>query len=190
VEHVVGLTGIGGQGVQLAARTLAEAAMLDGHRVQMFASYGGMMRGGNSDSYVVIADRAIVAPPMPGKVDAAVIMHHAYADDLWGRLRPAGLAVVNSSVVPHEPRHEAEATLINVDALHEASNVEAPMAASLVAIGVLVAHLGLASAASLIATAERVLPSYRSDAIEANRRALQRGVDLAGDTVARAGTDG
>ena len=52
--------------IQLAARTLAEAAIADGLRVQLFASYGGMMRGGNSDSFLVIADRDITLPPVVG----------------------------------------------------------------------------------------------------------------------------
>jgi Pyruvate/2-oxoacid:ferredoxin oxidoreductase gamma subunit len=63
-EREVLLTGIGGQGVQLAARVLAEAALVDGLEVQLFASYGGMMRGGNTDASVVISDQPIDAPPV------------------------------------------------------------------------------------------------------------------------------
>ena len=63
MERELLLTGIGGQGVQLAAQVLARAAIAEGRSVQMFGSYGGMMRGGNTEATVVIADGAIEAPP-------------------------------------------------------------------------------------------------------------------------------
>ena len=50
MERELLLTGIGGQGVQLAAQVLARAAIAEGRSVQMFGSYGGMMRGGNTEA--------------------------------------------------------------------------------------------------------------------------------------------
>src|SRR4051812_30733915 len=50
VEREVIATGIGGQGIQLAAEVLARAATAEGREVLMFGSYGGMMRGGNTDA--------------------------------------------------------------------------------------------------------------------------------------------
>ncbi len=99
VEREILLTGIGGQGIQLAARTLAEAAIADGRRVQLFASYGGMMRGGNSDSFLVIADDNISSPPVVGSAWAALVMHHEHAAAVWPKLRADSLAVINHSVV-------------------------------------------------------------------------------------------
>lgn len=184
----MGFTGIGGQGVQLAARTLAEAGLGEGRQVQMFASYGGMMRGGNSDSFVVVADDPIVSPPMPGRADSVLVMHHAYADDLWARLAPGGLAVVNSSVVEPGNRPAVDASIVEVRALDEATAIGAPMAASLVGLGALAASTGLVSAEALSAAAGRVLPSYRSEAADANRLALVTGFDLG--TAAPAATVG
>ena len=63
MERELLLTGIGGQGVQLAAQVLARAAIAEGREVQMFGSYGGMMRGGNTEATVVVADGPIEAPP-------------------------------------------------------------------------------------------------------------------------------
>ena len=56
MEREVLLTGIGGQGVQLAAQVLAHAALDEGRDVQLFGAYGGMMRGGNTDATLVVAD--------------------------------------------------------------------------------------------------------------------------------------
>src|SRR5690606_41928167 len=46
-EREVMWTGIGGQGVQLAATILARAATLEGREVMSLGTYGGTMRGGN-----------------------------------------------------------------------------------------------------------------------------------------------
>ena len=62
MERELMLTGIGGQGVQLAAQVLARAATLEGREVMLFGSYGGMMRGGNTDATLVVADGR---PPGP-----------------------------------------------------------------------------------------------------------------------------
>ena len=56
MERELLMSGIGGQGVQLAAEVLAPAAITDGLDVQVFGSYGGMMRGGNTEATVVLAD--------------------------------------------------------------------------------------------------------------------------------------
>ena len=62
-ERALLLTGIGGQGIQLAARTLAVAAVSDGLQAMVFGEYGGMMRGGNSDSTVVLGTERLLTPP-------------------------------------------------------------------------------------------------------------------------------
>ena len=63
-EHEVIFTGIGGQGIQLMAKILAEAATQEGKHVMLFGVYSGMMRGGSSESTVVIGDGEIEAPPI------------------------------------------------------------------------------------------------------------------------------
>ena len=60
-EYELLLTGIGGQGVQLGAQVVARAATLEGREVMFFGIYGGMMRGGNTDSTVVIAPRSVAS---------------------------------------------------------------------------------------------------------------------------------
>ena len=62
-EREVLFTGIGGQGVQLAAKVLALAATLDGLEVLTLGTYGGTMRGGNTDATVVVGRGPIVSPP-------------------------------------------------------------------------------------------------------------------------------
>lgn len=70
--------GIGGQGIQLATQVLARAAMAEGREVMLFGSYGGMMRGGNTDTALVIADGPVHSPPVPPSASIVVAMHHEF----------------------------------------------------------------------------------------------------------------
>ena len=72
------LTGIGGQGVQLAAQVLARAAMVEERQVMLLGTYGGTMRGGNTDSTLVVADAPIEAPPIVSRTWAVIAMHHRF----------------------------------------------------------------------------------------------------------------
>ena len=72
MERELLITGIGGQGVQLAAQVLARAATLEGREVMYLGLYGGMMRGGNTDSTVVVGDGPIEAPPVVPKAWSAI----------------------------------------------------------------------------------------------------------------------
>ncbi len=73
------MTGIGGQGVQLASAVLAHAAVIEGREAQLFGSYAGMMRGGATESTVVLADGPIEAPPTVSRAWAVLVMHHEHA---------------------------------------------------------------------------------------------------------------
>src|ERR1700704_1874484 len=98
MERELLLTGIGGQGVQLAAQVLARAAIAEGRTVQMFGSYGGMMRGGNTEATLVVADGAIEAPPTVAAAWSAILMHHDYSEITVACLRPGSVVFINSTV--------------------------------------------------------------------------------------------
>ena len=74
MERELIITGIGGQGVQLAAAVVARAAVLEGREAQVFGNFAGMMRGGATESTVVVADGPIAAPPTVGSTWSAVLM--------------------------------------------------------------------------------------------------------------------
>ena len=97
MERELLITGIGGQGVQLAAQVLARAATLEGRNVMYLGLYGGMMRGGNTDSTVVVADAPIEAPPVVSHAWSAIAMHDEYWAPVEAKLRPGGLVLVNDT---------------------------------------------------------------------------------------------
>ena len=179
MERELLLTGIGGQGIQLAAKSLANAAIRDGLRTQLSASYGGMMRGGNSDSTLIVSPDPVLAPPRVTSAWAGFVMHPAHAERVFAAVRSGGVCAVNTSVVPEEQIPvDGGYAVLRVPAVDLASDLGTPVAASLVLAAALVAATGLVRAESLIAACGDVLPSYRSDALAANRAATEAGLAL------------
>jgi Pyruvate/2-oxoacid:ferredoxin oxidoreductase gamma subunit len=174
VEREVMLTGIGGQGVQLAAQVLARAAMREGRFVLLFGSYGGTMRGGSTDATVVIADSPVSAPPIVSKLWAAVAVHHAFFEPLRRKLRPGALVVCDPSLFEGElDRSRQRVCEVPAGALAAAAG--SALAVSLVLVGALAGLTGLAAADSLALAMRESLPPYRQQHAEANERALRAG---------------
>jgi 2-oxoglutarate ferredoxin oxidoreductase subunit gamma len=178
VERELLVTGIGGQGVQLAATVLARAAMAEGRTVQVFGSYGGMMRGGNTDATVVVADGPIEAPPTLSRAWSAILMHHEFAEHTLACLVPGGVALVNATVFEHD-FDRTPYTVVDVPAAAMALELGNIMAASMVMVGAYAAVTGLVGLPSLVAAARAALPSYRAQHAELNQRALDGGYRVA-----------
>ena len=174
MEREILFTGIGGQGVQLAANVLAHAAMLEGRDVQLFGSYGGMMRGGNTDAELVIADGSIEAPPTVGSAWVALLMHPDYATTALARVRPGGLVLRDAGLwngaVPRTDVH-----VVDVSAAERAVEAGNVMAASMVMLGALSTLTGVVQLDSLFVGVEMCVPPYRRQHLELNQRALRMG---------------
>lgn len=177
MERELMMTGIGGQGVQLAAQVLARAAVAEGREVMLFGTYGGMMRGGNTDASLVVGDGPIETPPTIAQAWSAVIMHHEYWEAVQQRLRPNALVLVNTTVfdlsVDWSPYR-----LVEVPASDVALDVGSVQAASMVMIGAYAAATGVVRLGSLIEAVEQSLPSYRAQHRARNVTALETGYGL------------
>jgi len=189
VEREVLVTGIGGQGVQLAARTLAVAAMDEGRQVMIFGSYGGMMRGGNTDATLVVSDDVVSAPPTVPWSWSALAMHPEYWPPVRDRLRPGGFALLDAGLFPADEK-AAGCTVLLVDATGTADRLGAARSASMVAIGAFAAATGLVGLRSLEAATGKVLPTYRAEHAADNARAVAAGYALVGSPVVRAWVGG
>lgn len=173
VEREIMFTGIGGQGVQLAAKSLAHAAMREGHRVLMFGTYGGVMRGGETDAVVVIGQDSLVTPPVVDHVWGVLAMHHMSWDSVGEKLRPDGFLLTDERVFKGEIDHPGSIMAIAATAL--ATEAGMAQAGSMVALGAFCAATNIVQLETLIAIAEEVLPPYRSQFAEPNREALRLG---------------
>ena len=116
MERELLITGMGGQGVQLAAQVIARGATLEGRHVMLFGVYGGAMRGMNTDGTVVVGDAPLQAPPLVSHTWSAVAMHDKFWAPVAPKVRTGGLALVNvhpdyMSFGPAKGRHEYDAGL-------------------------------------------------------------------------------
>ena len=184
-EREVLMTGIGGQGIQLAAQVLCRAALAEGREVQLFGSYGGMMRGGNTEATIIVADAPVEAPPTVGRAWSALVMHHAHFPPVHRRLRPGAVVVVNSTVFEDSFDH-TPFTVLEVPATALAGQLGNVMAASMVGLGAYAAATDIVSIASLEAAVAESLPPYRSQHVALNVAALQAGRDTVGSVLAPA----
>jgi len=174
-EREVIFTGIGGQGIQLMAKVLAEAAVAEGRHVMLFGSYQGMMRGGPSESTVVIADSEIQAPPIVPHCWALVAMHPEGLDVFVRKLRPDGLLFTNETLIKTPPPLHVRSIAVPVTRLAEhAGNVAG---ASMIALGAFVAATELVSFDAVVGAMQRALPPHRRQRAEENVRLLFLGAE-------------
>ncbi len=180
-EQAILLTGIGGQGVQLAAHVLGRAAIVNGLDVQLFGSYEGMMRGGSTQATVVMATAHVESPPTVHRADAAVVMHHEHSADIVSRVVPGGLILVNRDTA-HADRPDCDVRI--VPAADIAIDLGHVMAASMVMIGVLAGSTGVVTGDQLAQAVEASLPSYRSAHVARNVAAIEAGLRWAAERAA------
>jgi 2-oxoglutarate ferredoxin oxidoreductase subunit gamma len=176
MEREVLITGIGGQGVQLAAQVLARAATLEAREVMYLGLYGGMMRGGNTDSTVVVADGPIAAPPVVSRAWAAIALHDDYWPPVEAKLRPGGLVLVNDTTFTSDIR--SDVTVHRVPATTVATDLGNPLGGSMVMLAAFCATTGIVGENALVEGMRASIPPYRTQHIEANERAIRAGWEL------------
>jgi 2-oxoglutarate ferredoxin oxidoreductase subunit gamma len=168
------LSGVGGQGIQLMAKTLALAATRAGKDVMMSASYGAEIRGGHSDASVSIADAELDALPILPSASHAIVMHSMSWQAVAARLRPGALALVNSNALGDD-RELPDGRVLALAADDLAASLGAPGSASFVTLGAFAGVLDVVTAADLQAAMRSLVPPYRSSLIGSNEAAIEAG---------------
>jgi 2-oxoglutarate ferredoxin oxidoreductase subunit gamma len=102
-------------------------------------------------------------------------MHDEYWEPVERRLRPGGLAFVNSSTFAREVC--ADVTVHRLPATELAADAGSPLGGSLAMIGAYAAVTGMVTLDSLVEGMRQSIPSYRRQHVEANERALRAGHD-------------
>ena len=176
MEREVIITGIGGQGIQLMAKVLAQAATRAGKQVMLFGIYGGMMRGGSSESTVVISETEIQAPPIIPHTWNVLAMHPMGLADIAAKLRAGGVLFVNSTLVHRAPRDDVR--LLQMPATRMAEEAGNIMGAGMIALGAFCAATKLVDHAAVVAAMRDCLPPHRQHLAEMNVKLLDQGADF------------
>ena len=171
-------TGIGGQGVQLAAQVLARAAVLEDRHVLLLGTYGGTMRGGSTDATLVVADAPISTPPIVSRAWAALAMHHQFFGPLRAKLRPGAVVVRNASLFRDALDADAH-RVFDVEATARATELGSPVVGAMLLIGAFARITAIVRLDSLLTAMWACVPSYRRQHVEMNERALRAGFESA-----------
>jgi 2-oxoglutarate ferredoxin oxidoreductase subunit gamma len=166
------IAGAGGQGVALAGRILAEAAIMSGHQAAHSQVYGPLARGGASRSDVVVAAEAI-GFPLAESLDMLVML----SDDAYKRYS-ADTAEHTVVIVDHEIRLlDGDCNCLPLPMTATArQTAQNAVVTGVVALGALQGHANLVDSEALErAVANRVPGAHR----DANLQALAAGIDLA-----------
>lgn len=127
----VRLSGSGGQGLMLAGKLLAEAAVQDGKNAVQTQSYGPEARGGKSKTDVVISEGEIDYPKAT-KVNVLLAMSQPALDEYESSLRDDGMLIVDSYLVERVGREGAHRIPFTMLAIEECGR---QLFANVVALG-------------------------------------------------------
>ncbi len=174
MERELLVTGIGGQGVQLAAQVLARGATLEGSHVMLFGVYAGAMRGMNTDTTVVIGDGPLMSPPLISHTWSAIGMHDKFWAPIARKLRDDALVLVNDATFETE-LDESRYRVLRVPATDLADELGNPLGGSMVMAGAYAAKSGLVGLDALLDGMRESIPPYRQQHIAANETAIRTG---------------
>jgi len=178
INHGVLIAGFGGQGVVLAGKLLATAAMSEEFQVVWAPSYGPEMRGGPVHCTVIISSDRIGSPEV-SLADTLMLMDRTSVTRFAGRARPGGLVVVNSSLIP-DSLGQDDCQAIRIAANDIAEELGDQRIANVVMLGAFLSQRPVVAAANL----EEAIRTVGQEAgskpalIELNIRALGRGMEL------------
>ncbi len=176
-EEVV-IAGFGGQGIMLAGKLLAQTAMKAGKEVTYMPSYGAEVRGGTAKCMVIVSGRKI-ASPVVGRPDSLIVMNKASLNKYAPHLKPAGLLVMNSSLIKNEPQLNETIEVLAVPADDIAIELGNPKSSNMVALGAYLQRKGIFSADAAAASLADVLAKRHHQTLPVNIEALHRGAEFA-----------
>ena len=182
MERAILFTGIGGQGVQLAAQILARAAVVEHRQALLFGSYGGTMRGGQTDSTLLVGDAPIAGAPIVSRAWAGLGMHPGFFPGVASKLEPGAVVCLNASLFEDAlpaPAVEPPWRVYRFEATRLASELGSGQAGSLVLLGAFAGLTGLVSLDSLLVALSASLPERRREHLPLNESALRRGYEEA-----------
>ncbi len=177
------LAGSGGQGVILAGKMLAQAAVAEGFNATYIPSYGAEVRGGTANCHIKVGRRAIGSPIVE---DATIVvaMNEPSYRAFSPLLRKGSTLVVNSSLVPSVGEHPG-VKVVELELTKIASEMGSLRSANMLVFGLCAGLLGLANRELLVELLTSKLGKKNPAMLETNLQILAKGVDLGEEAAAK-----
>ena len=178
MQQSVIIAGFGGQGVILAGKILAQAAMNHGLEVTWLPSYGPEMRGGTANCTVVMADET-VGSPIVDDPSAVIAMNLPSLDKFEGIVAQGGRIILNASLIDRDvERSDLKVTKLLLNDL--SAKAGSSKAINMVALGAYVKATGVIPIDVVKETMREMLEKGgKGRFVEANAKALDLGYDAA-----------
>jgi len=168
--------GFGGQGIMMAGKLFAKAALHAGYEVIWIPSYGPEMRGGTAYCTVVIADHPIGSPVIPNPSDL-VVMNRPSLEKFGPEIKTGGICMTNGSLIPiRANRTDIDEFVVNCNDI--AFELNAPRSANIVALGAIAGRCKLVDM-KLVEEAVADEFAAKPKVIPINFEALKRGAAVA-----------
>lgn len=168
------LAGFGGQGILSAGAILANAGMEQGMHSSWIPSYGPEMRGGTAYCFVNLSEHEIGSPTV-SHPDVLLAFNRPSMEKFTAELKPGALLIYDSTIIDVKPTRE-DIEIIAVPATEIADELGSTRMANTVMLGAYIAHTGILSSEAIAQSLPVTLK--RKNLIEANRKALARGMEI------------
>lgn len=176
MQKEVMFAGFGGQGILLAGKILAHAAMEQGFEVIWIPSYGPEMRGGTAYCLVAVGDKPIGSPIVRNPAHL-VALNRPSLEKFAPMVKPNGVVLVNSSLIDiSSGRDDVDEIAVPVTGIaKDEGNVRS---ANIVALGAFVARSKIVDY-DLLKKAVQEEFSQKPEFIEINLKVLDKGKEAA-----------
>jgi 2-oxoglutarate ferredoxin oxidoreductase subunit gamma len=181
MTHDILFAGFGGQGVLSMGMTLAYAGMLEGKEISWMPSYGPEMRGGTTNCIVILSDRRISSPIL-ARFDSVVALNQPSLDKFEKAVKPGGLLIYDSTNIIRPPTR-TDITILAVPASRVAAEMKNTKVMNMIVLGAFLELRTVVLQGSVLEALRHVLPERHHWLIPLNQQALERGRDLARQSV-------
>ncbi len=174
MESKIILAGFGGQGILVAGKLLAVAAIKDKKEATHYPSYGAEMRGGTCNCSIVVSEK-VIASPVISSPDVVLAFNKPSKDKYEPIASKGAIFIVNSSLVDEKVKRD-DLKSSYIDATNIAIKLGNVRATNMVMLGAL-AKLGIVSVDGLTLALKDVFPNFKPELLELNIKAIKAGYD-------------
>ena len=173
--------GLGGQGVILCGMIIGKAASIyEGKHATLIQAFGPEARGSACSAQVTISDE-VIGYPYVKNPDLLVLMSLDAATQFVPQLKPGGLVLYESELIPKLPLLPAGARALGIPATRFAEELGRRLVLNIVMVGFFAGVTGLVSPEAMEKAVRSSVPPGTEDLnLRAFRNGLEHGREVAG----------
>lgn len=170
------ISGAGGQGIMLLGRVIAEVALEENKFTSWLPSYGAEVRGGSAFCMVIISDEEIASPYVE-KADTLIVFNKPSLEKFISWLKPKGLLLVNSSLVPKVNTNK-NIQILSFPFTEIAVKLGNIKVANMIALGLYLKKRKIFDIKTVFKTIKKITPPDKKALFDINIKAIEEGLIL------------